>query len=207
MSLREVYRDRWVVVVDKPSGVPSQGTRGGEPGVFELLAPRFDYLALHHRLDRPASGLLLLAVHRKANRGLAEAFRTHAARRTYLAVVDGEAHDGLWERPLDGRPALTEVRVLGRGAGATAVELGLHTGRTHQIRRHAALEGSPVLGDRRYGGEAGRRWPRLALHATALQLAHPVTGRELALHAALPADLLLMWEQAGGRPGPDRREG
>lgn len=193
-----LYEDRWLVVVDKPSGLPTQGTRAGEPGVFELLDRQRSYVALHHRLDRPASGLVLLGLSRQANPGLAAAFREHRIQRTYLAVLVGSlTADTTWAWPVEGKPARTQVRVLSTRSGFTAVELRLHTGRKHQLRRHAAMAGLPLAGDRRYGGEAGRAWPRLALHATRLELSHPVTGQALKVESPLPADLQGLWSLLG----------
>jgi 23S rRNA-/tRNA-specific pseudouridylate synthase len=81
------------------------------------------------------------------------------------------------------------VEVLGVARGRSAVRLRLETGRKHQIRVHAALAGAPVLGDRRYGDEAARAFPRLALHASELALAHPTTGERLTVTAPTPPDL------------------
>lgn len=192
------YEDDWLLVVEKPSGVPTQRTETGEPGLYEALSKGFPGLALHHRLDRGASGLVIFGKHPDANKGLTDGFRGHTIERTYLAVLDGEVKDARWDKKLDGKDARTDVHAVGRGEGATAVEVHLHTGRTHQIRRHAALAGRPVLGDRRYGGEAGDRWPRLALHAFRLALTHPVTRVRLVVEAPLPADLAALWTAAGG---------
>lgn len=156
------------------------------------------YVGLHHRLDTAASGLLVCAVHRRANRGLAEAFRTHEVQRAYLAVLDGEAEPGIWDRPVGGLAARSTLQMRGTGSGLTAAALTLETGRKHQLRVHAALAGTPICGDRRYGGDAARRWPRLALHAATLALTHPVTGEPCAFQAALPPDLCPLWEEAGG---------
>lgn len=192
----EVFRDRWLVVIDKASGVPSQSTASDEPGIHEALLAEHAYVGLHHRLDQPTSGLLLFSLDPAANQGLAEAFRNHSARRTYLAVLQGHVVATHWTHALDGKAASTRVLALGNKNGMTAAQLDLDTGRTHQIRRHAALSGHPVIGDRRYGGDAGRAWPRLALHATRLQLEHPVTGQALDLNSPLPTDLQQLWSLA-----------
>ena len=92
---------------------------------------------------------------------------------------------------IDGRPARTIVDVLGYGRGVTAVSIRLETGRKHQIRKHAAMAGYPVLGDRRYGSESGRAWPRLALHASLLEFTHPLSGEILKVHSPIPNDLSL----------------
>lgn len=204
------------MVVDKPSGVPSQGTADGQPGLDTLLAgPERPRVALHHRLDQPASGLMLLATHPDADAPLTEQFRAHRPRRTYLAVLAGGLDrlgppgpgpaDGprrvRWDAPLDGRAARSTLTVLGAKGGLVAGRLTLHTGRTHQLRRHAAAAGLPLLGDRRYGGEVGGWAPRLQLHAVRLALPHPVTGAPLRLQAPLPDDLATAWRAAGGPVG------
>jgi 23S rRNA pseudouridine1911/1915/1917 synthase len=193
----EIYRDRWLLVVDKPAGMATQPAPG-ELDLHTTLMKAHGYVGLHHRLDQPASGLVLFTLDRSVNDAIAKGFREHTIRRTYRAVLDGHAVDATWDRPVEGKPARTDVRVVGRGAGASAVECELHTGRTHQIRVHAALAGRPILGDRRYGGDAGRRWTRLALHAWRLELTHPVTGQPLVATAELPEDLAPLWKQAGG---------
>ncbi|MBN2798614.1 MAG: RluA family pseudouridine synthase [Deltaproteobacteria bacterium] len=187
--MRIVYQDRWLIAVDKPAGLPSQATRADEAGVFELLSATFPYVGLHHRLDRAASGLLLLTLDRAANAPVSRAFKRRQLHRIYLAAVDGEVVADRWERPVGGQSARTAVAVIGREEGRSLLELRLDTGRTHQIRQHGALEGHPLLGDRRYGGDSARAWPRLALHAFRLEGPHPVTGEALRLEAPIPEDL------------------
>lgn len=199
--VREVYRDRWLLVVDKPSGLATQPTQDGDDNLHDRLAWREKYVGLHHRLDQPASGLVLFTLDPAANKAIAEAFRTHTARRTYRAVLWGDAEDSVWTAPIDGKRARSRVRVIARAGGFTAVEIAIETGRTHQIRRHAALAGVPIVGDRRYGGDAAHAWPRLALHAARLELTHPVTGAPLAFESPMPPDLAEIWSLAGG-PAP-----
>lgn len=193
-----VFQDRWIAVVAKPAGLPTQAGRDGDPGAYERLQAAHPYVGLHHRLDRPASGLVLFTLHKAANKPVSRALRAGLIHRRYRAVLYGDAPGGAWEWRVDGKPARTTCTRVGYGHGTTAVELVLHTGRTHQIRVHAAMSGAPVLGDRRYGAESGRAWPRLALHAWRLALAHPMTGEPLELTAPLPADLAEAWERAGG---------
>jgi len=190
-ELPERYRDRWLLVVEKPAGLPSQPTReGGRLHVQGILSGRERYVGLHHRLDTPASGLLLLTLDPAANAGVAAGFQGHAIRRLYLAAVLGDPGErGTWDAPLDGGPALSRWQRLGQGAGASVLLVSLETGRTHQIRRHAADAGHPLLGDRRYGGAAGRAADRLALHAAGLDLVHPVLGTPLSVRAGIPSDL------------------
>ncbi len=198
-DLVERYRDRWLLVVDKPAGLPSQPTReGGRLHVQGILTGRERYVALHHRLDTPASGLLLFAIDPAANAGIARALQEHTMCRLYLAVVLGDPGDsGRWDAPLDGESAITHWRRLGSAAGRSVLLVSLETGRTHQIRRHAADAGHPLLGDRRHGGAAGRAAPRLALHAVGLALEHPVRGGPLRVLSEIPADLDPTFRAAG----------
>ncbi len=192
---RPVFQDSWILVIDKPSGLPSQPNRGGGANVHDLLRSQFDYVGLHHRLDTPASGLMVLALDKRANKGLADGFRAHNIRREYkVAVLGDPGAKGTWDAPIDGRPATTHwTRISGAG-GVSHLEISLETGRTHQVRRHSVQQGHPVLGDRRHGGAAGRLWPRLALHAWRLHLTHPVTGEPLVFESKLPADLASLFE-------------
>lgn len=199
--LVERYRDRWLVAVDKPAGLPTQaGREGGDTHVVGLLSAVERTVSLHHRLDQPASGLVLLAVDPAANAGLARAFRSHEVRRSYLAVVLGDpGASGRWSEPVDGQPAATRWTRVGRGEGMSTLALELETGRCHQIRVHAAGAGAPIVGDRRHGGAVGRAWPRLALHAAALDLRHPVPGRPLSIRSPVPDDLAPLIVRAGWR--------
>jgi 23S rRNA-/tRNA-specific pseudouridylate synthase len=199
--LRVRYDDGVLLVVDKPHGVATQGSDGD---LYSILNATFDYIGLHHRLDQAASGLLLLTTNRKANKGISKAFKSHAIQRRYLAVLSGRLPDSCtWSWPLDGRTATTHVRLLGYGRGKTAVEVSLETGRTHQIRKHASMAGYPLIGDRRYGGEAGKAWPRLALHAHQLAFHHPISGEQLELVSPVPVDLTDLWN-ACIHPGESR---
>ena len=200
VPLVEVYRDRWLLVVDKPAGLPSQAPRGGGENAFDHIRAAEVYAALHHRLDTPASGLLVFGLAKKANSGLARLFREHLAERCYLAVVLGDPGEaGTWETPIEGREAKTLWQRVSTGRGISLLQVRLVTGRTHQIRIHAQTAGHPILGDRRHGGAAGRAWPRLALHAWKMAFVHPVNGQHLALAAPIPPDLGPLVERAGGR--------
>lgn len=196
--MREVWRDRWLLVVDKPSGMPTQRTKRSEQGAYDLLQAEHAYVGLHHRLDRPASGLLLFTLDPEANPGITAALQRHEVQRRYRAVLYGDAVDATWEWPVDGRSAVSHVTVRGQARGLSAVEVELQTGRRHQIRVHAAMAGTPVVGDARYGGEAADRAARLALHASHLALVHPVTGEALTFDSPLPDDLQALWLDAGG---------
>lgn len=200
--LPERYRDADVVVVDKPSGLPTQaGREGGQQHVVGLLSASERYVGLHHRLDTPASGLLLLTLRKAANAGVSAAFAEGVVEREYLVVVLGDpGPSGRWTDELDGQPAATRWRRLSTAEGMSVLWCTLETGRTHQVRRHAAMAGHPILGDRRHGGAAGRAWPRLALHAARLGFPHPSTGERVRISAPVPADLAELVRAAGTSP-------
>jgi 23S rRNA-/tRNA-specific pseudouridylate synthase len=196
MSWSEVHQDRWVLVVDKPYGLPTQSGQDGGPNLFDMLREQHHYVGLHHRLDTPASGLVLFTLHKEANRAIARGFRRHTIERTYQVVVLGDpGAGGRWEEPIDGKTALTHYTRITTDGMMSVLDVQLQTGRTHQIRRHATTSGHPVIGDRRHGGAAGRLWPRLALHASGLTLDHPVKGPQIEACSPIPEDLRALWSQ------------
>jgi len=192
MVSRLLYRDALMLVIDKPAGLAvHRGPKGGASleDFFDALRfglPRPPSLA--HRLDRDTSGCLALGRHRKALAELGRLFRSGAVGKTYWAVVEGgPAEDsghialalgrkdvtrGWWMKvDPDGQPAVTDWRVLGRGAnsssGAKSTWLALEplTGRTHQLRVHCAEMGWPIVGDAIYGSAPRLGGPPLHLHA------------------------------------------
>lgn len=190
-----------------------------------------------HRLDKDTTGLLLVAKTDRAHHALALAFRRRQVSKTYAAVCFGEpATDELVvDAPIarhpvhrqrmavaeNGRTARTIVRSLERFRGTAMVAASPVTGRTHQIRVHLAHAGHALVGDQTYAGRqwrnlpgeaarlACRRFPRQALHAWRLRVAHPVSGDELELEAPLPPDLLdllaVLRQDAGGPPADEGR--
>lgn len=208
-GLRIVFVDDDLVVVDKPSGMPSVPARTplDPPDVARVLAGRYGGVEAVHRLDRDTSGLLLLARSREARVSLGRAFETAAIAKRYLAVVHGSppADEGTVHLPLAddharpprkrvdpilGRRAATRWRVRGRAEGdgrvpVTLVELEPLTGRSHQLRVHLAWLGCPIVGDPLYGSrEPGG--VSLALHAAALTVPHPRDGRRVCFTAPPP---------------------
>ncbi|MSO77487.1 MAG: RNA pseudouridine synthase [Alphaproteobacteria bacterium] len=192
MEARVLYRDGLMLVIDKPAGLPVHGGPGGGPNLEALFgALRFGLPhppALAHRLDRDTSGCLVLGRHRKALARLGRLFQAGAVAKTYWAVVRGAppAAAGRIDQPLakltrrtgwrmvadpKGQPAVTDYRLLGQDHGHAWVEFKPLTGRTHQIRVHAALIGCPVLGDSSYdpAGDGGE-----ALHLLARSITLPI---------------------------------
>lgn len=206
--------DPLFLVLDKPAGLPVHAGTGARLGVIEAmrqLYPQWPGLELVHRLDKGTSGCLLLAKTGKARKQLMDAFREHTVRKTYHAIVCGRwpAHlkrvdAALLRQPErggqrrvelddDGKEASTEFAILQSLGQATLVEARPLTGRTHQIRVHAASAGCPLLGDDKYAAEpqdklqqrAGSK--RLFLHAAALSFPHPADGRRVCVSAPYDA--------------------
>ena len=166
-----LFQDQRFVVLDKPAGLPVHAGPSGGPSVedlFPILSRRKDGPWLAHRLDADTSGCLVIALRRAALLAAQAMFTAGTAGKTYWAVVEGviEGQQGVIEAPLRrvsdpngwriiadkaGARAVTDWRVLGRSDRLTWLELSPRTGRTHQIRVHCALLGSPILGDSRYG--------------------------------------------------------
>ena len=206
VAIPVVFEDAWLLAVDKPAGLPTQGTWASDRhDLLALLkAQRPDLkLFLHHRLDQGTSGLLLFAKDAAANPGLATAFASRDMEKLYLARLSEPLGACTVEAPIgrlrgadpgrfgcagdlmepksartDFRPA-TADECAGLVPGHYVVAR-LHTGRTHQIRVHLAHLGHPILGDTLYGGAPS---DRLWLHAWRLGLKHPVTGDDLRLEA------------------------
>lgn len=216
LDSRVLFEDEAVLVLNKPVGIPVHGGSGASFGVIEALRhlrPEARFLELVHRLDRDTSGVLLIAKKRSALRVLHELFREDRVEKRYLALLVGAwgRKKLLVDAPLEknvaqggermvrvsrqGKSAQTEFRRLELFAAATLVGAKPVTGRTHQIRVHAAHLGHPIAGDERYGLEAANRdfrrqgLKRLFLHAAELVIAHPVSGAELRLRAPLEPEL------------------
>ena len=201
---RVVHEDPWLIVVDKPCGMLS--VPGRDPALHDSaitrLRARFPSAVAVHRLDLDASGLLVIAKDAATHAALQRGFARREVDKRYAAWLDGSvgADRGTIELalrvdlddrprqlvdPVHGKPAITEWRVVERRGGRTRVELVPRTGRSHQLRVHAAHPlglGAPIVGDRLYGRAAAR----LALHAEALAFVHPGTGRPLRLSSPAP---------------------
>jgi RluA family pseudouridine synthase len=207
-----LFRDEVLLAVDKPPGLPTHATADpSRPSLVAHVARHLratgagSYVAVHQRLDRDTSGVVLFATDRRANEGLADAFAGRAVEKTYVALTarpPGPPPRRLRVSvPLAGegrrvtvggagaKAAETEVVVRETLASALLVEARPLTGRKHQLRAHLAHAGMPILGDPVYG-DAGERAPRLMLHARRLALPHPLTGEPLVIESPLPEDFV-----------------
>jgi len=210
-----VHQDENLLVLDKPAGVAVHGGSGVSFGVIEALrsARPGETLELVHRLDRETSGCLLVARRPAALRELHALMRANAFEKRYLVLVKGKWNLGAKRIDV---PLHTDTRVGGErtvragaagkssisdfrpvqffGRTATLMEVRLHTGRTHQIRVHAAHAGHPVAGDEKYGDAAfneelrGFGLKRMFLHAHSLSFAWP-RGGDFSINTPLPTEL------------------
>jgi tRNA pseudouridine32 synthase/23S rRNA pseudouridine746 synthase len=222
LAERVLHRDGLMLVIDKPAGVPVHaGPKGGvhlEAGFEDLRFGLPRDPALAHRLDKDTSGCLVLGRHRKALARLGKLFSGGRVQKTYWAVVRGapDEDEGRVDAPLAkrspergwwmavdpvGQPSATEWRVLARGGGLSWIAFSPLTGRTHQIRVHAAHIGLPLLGDAIYGAEpAGGA--RLHLHARALSIPMRPNQPPVAVEAPLPPHMAATFAAMGWR-APD----
>ena len=181
------YEHQGILVVNKSAGLPSQPTRSNQDNLYERLSSCWGYVGLHHRLDKEASGLVLLTTDRRCNKAIGQAFAEHKITRKYLAVVLGEPETaGQWSTPIAGKKARTHFKCISTNGETSTLLLTLETGRTHQIRRHASQAGYPLIGDRRYGGAAAMLCSRLALHAIQLQFTHPLSNTTVQCDSTIP---------------------
>jgi 23S rRNA pseudouridine955/2504/2580 synthase len=227
-----LFEDRGLIVVDKPSGVAVHGGSGLSHGIIEALrAARGErhYLELVHRLDRDTSGCLMIAKRRPVLTGLHAAFRDGKVRKRYQVLLKGHwrgparvIETGLLRNALRSGERLVRVDAAGKtgrtrfvpralGNQASLMEALPFTGRTHQIRVHAASAGHPVAGDPKYGERdfnramRGHGLRRLFLHAASLSFENPGGGAMLTVEAPLPVELLGVLASLGLRDGALKR--
>ncbi len=214
-----VYEDDAMLIINKPSGLPSHSGSGYRVGLIEALRVAkkdVHYLDLAHRIDKNTSGLIMLAKKRSALKQLQTSMMEGKIEKYYWAVMTG-----VWQKDTqwvdlalkrvtgatdkvvvakDGKPALTYFKKINETAQLTLVEAKLETGRMHQVRAHAKAWGHPLLMDDRYNTPASREVDamcdakRLGLHARRLVLPHPVTGEILDIHSEFPEELAKYFE-------------
>jgi 23S rRNA pseudouridine1911/1915/1917 synthase len=226
-----LYEDNHCLAVNKPAGLLTQGDVTGDPSLIDeakaYLKARYAkpgnvFVGLVHRLDRPTSGVVLLARTSKAAARLSEQFRRGEVEKVYWAIVEGACpvEQGEWTDWLlkdearnvveivpRGTPGAREAslafRVLERGPRACWLEVRPRSGRSHQIRVQLASRGLPIVGDRKYGARTSARaidgQARVALHAQQLTFTHPTAREAIAVTAGAPADW--PWPSRGARPG------
>ncbi|CAH9055221.1 Ribosomal large subunit pseudouridine synthase C [Pseudoalteromonas holothuriae] len=212
-----IFEDKYLIVINKPSGMAVHGGSGLSYGLIEALRalrPEEKSLELVHRLDRDTSGCLLISKRRSILKGLHEQLREKTMEKNYWALVTGEwaakiknVTEPLRKNTLQsgervvrvdeeqGKASHTRFRVLERFSDCTLVQASPVTGRTHQIRVHTQCKGHPIACDDKYGDQVfdskmrSRGLGRLFLHAHDLRFLHPKT--ETTLHVEAPLDKAL----------------
>ena len=200
-----LYEDDYLLVINKPEGMLSVPGKGDVDSVYQrlsILYPEATGPIIVHRLDMATSGLLLAAKTKEAHQNLQAQFKNRTIQKRYIALLEGEVPQDegeirlpLCPDPLDrprqivseefGKPAFTRYRVLERTSGKTLIAFYPQTGRTHQLRVHAAHPlglHCPILGDELYG----RKAERLYLHAEYLAFTHPITFERIEIRAKIP---------------------
>lgn len=195
-----LFEDQWLLVLHKPEGVLSVPGKSEEQSIYSLLRARYPEATgplVVHRLDMATSGLLLAAKTQEVHRHLQAQFENRSIKKRYIALLDGilPEEEGVIDLPicpdyLDrprqmvneelGKTAITRYRVMDRKNGQTRIAFFPLTGRTHQLRVHAAHPlglNCPIVGDELYG----RKAERLYLHAEYLEFIHPVSGQRMVI--------------------------
>lgn len=202
MSIRIIYEDNHLLVVEKPVNIPVQADESGDADLLTLLKedlkeryqkPGNVYLGLVHRLDRPVGGVMVFAKTSKAASRLSDVLRKREMERTYLTVVRGNLkHSGVLEHHLwkdtkknivhtvkaghpEGKKAILQYETVEQKTGMSLLNVRLHTGRSHQIRVQLAAVGSPLYGDQKYGQHVNKPGQQIALWANTLEFPHPTT--------------------------------
>lgn len=221
-----LHEDPWIVVVNKPAGMVVHPGAGNLKGtLLNALLYHFPSLddahcdapprgGIVHRLDKDTSGAIVVAKSRTAHEFLQKEFRLRRVEKRYVALATGIITEPqgriilpIGRHPIHrkrmavnterARPAETHWRVVRQMAGYTLLDVGLKTGRTHQIRVHFRALGHPLAGDRVYGfrGKQSLGVPRQMLHAGTLGFRHPWSGKRVEFTAPLPGDMVEVLER------------
>lgn len=199
-KLNIVYEDQWLLIINKPAGMLSVPGKERQTSIYDLVRkayPEAEGPMIVHRLDMATSGLLIIAKDKKTHQHLQAQFKNRSIRKKYIALLDGIVPEdegtielSLCPNPLDrprqmvdtqyGKPAITYYQVLERTDKYTRIAFYPHTGRTHQLRVHAAHPSGlhcPIIGDELYG----KKDKRLYLHAESIEFTHPVNGQSICI--------------------------
>lgn len=223
-----IHHDRQLLIVHKPPGLPTTAPTSTEPCLVHWVRDRFPELQPHatSRLDSQVSGLVTFTLTRNANRRLLDARRSGSYERVYMGITVCEvpADEGEWSWPISidptnpkrrvagpgrgERKALTRYRVAARTPSATLLRFLPATGRTHQLRVHAAKAGAPLFGDTLYQGERRKVRPdgsvitarRVMLHCARVSFPFPSGAGYTSFEAPARADMEEVWLRLGGAP-------
>ncbi|MFC1674921.1 RluA family pseudouridine synthase [Candidatus Omnitrophota bacterium] len=194
------FEDRWLAVVDKPPGlltIPAPDDKSRTlTGILNAYVKQAG-LAYNfhpcHRLDRETSGLIIYAKGKSLQKKVMDLFRERQVKKTYLAFVQKNLRHprGSIKRPVNGKNAITDYRVIEKANDFDVVEVSCLSGRKNQIRIHFKGIGHPLVGESRFAFRRDFRLKakRTCLHAKVLEFPHPVTGEHLKIDSKLPSDM------------------
>ena len=206
-TLDIVYEDQWIIVFNKPPGLPMhRAAEVDERNLVDLggrlLAERDGFpgkLRPVNRIDRGTSGAVIMAKSPTAAGMFGRFVKEEGLAKVYLAVAQGRLpKEGVITQPLEGKEAETAFRLLFQGDKRALAAVYPLTGRMHQIRQHFRFTGHSILGDRRYGGSPQTEYEGIFLHSFRTSLTHPATGENLTFFAPLPAGFLAQFRNLTG---------
>ena len=193
-----LYEDQWIIAFNKEAGLPVHRAAEVDDHNLVELGKKFlenrgivGKLRPVNRLDRGTSGVIIMAKSPTAAGMFGRMVKEEGLSKLYLAVTAGQLPDqGSITAPLDGKESETRFRLIFQGDDRSLAAVYPLTGRMHQIRRHLALYGHPVLGDRRYGGQILPGFTGIHLHSFRTTFTHPATGGRTEIYAPLPEHFL-----------------
>ncbi len=214
MKLDILYEDNHLIAVNKPVGMLVQGDETGDPALIDEVGnyikhkynkPGAVFTGLVHRIDRPVSGVVLVARTSKALARMNELMKNREIKREYWALVKkkppklkdklkhylrkdegrNKSFAGFKKKP-GNKEAVLDYEVIGRSANYYLLKIDLETGRHHQIRCQLSTIGSPIRGDLKYGFNRSNKGGGINLHAKKLKFVHPVKKEEIIIEAPLP---------------------
>jgi len=214
-----LYKNNQLIAFNKPAGIPVQSDKTGDTSLLVLAqAYAQKNLELIHRIDRPASGVVLLSKASGALVSLNRQFQERKVSKTYLAIVknkpeadkatlthflrknEKQNRSVAYDKEIaHSKKAELTYEVIGSSDNYHLLKIDLHTGRHHQIRAQLAAIGSPIKGDAKYGFKRGNPDRSINLHAWKIAFKHPVSGAKEEIVAPLPVDSL--WDFFGERLG------
>jgi len=203
-----LYKNNQLIALNKPAAIGAQPDKTGDKSLLDF-AEIYCKSTLHiiHRLDRPASGVVLFAKNKKALAHLNQQFKDRQIKKTYLAVVQGVPAEEtghlvhfLYKNAAKSKAIITDTETPGSKRAElkyklidkidrySLLEVELITGRFHQIRAQLAAIGAQIKGDVKYGFKRGNKDRSIHLHAWKLEFEHPVSGERVTIEAPLPTD-------------------
>lgn len=204
VSFKPLFQDEFLVLVDKPPGIPVQPDRTGDVSLMQLMQAQFPGVILGspHRLDRPVSGLTLFTLSAPALRAMDTLFREKHVEKIYLAIVEGKtATKGELDHRLSHAGGTRKAKVTEADGDSNArlrfttravgerfslLEVVPEGGAFHQIRAQLGAAGHPIKGDVKYGARRGEPDRSIALHAWRMRFIHPITGKTMDIAAPMP---------------------